>query len=218
MSGLLVASVNADSEALRSIVERGTRVVLLNEDPSSVSPFAVSFNHALGAERVARYLVGHGHRRIAFINGPHAVPWCLSRSVGFRRGIVAEGLDPDSAVVELPISAMTAQVAEPAVERLLALEDRPTAVFCVNDMVAVGVLKQLAARSIQVPDQLSVVGFDDSYFSSLVSPGLTTVRQQSYELGKRAAEMLMDPVTDTSPSFFTFEPELVERESVRFLE
>jgi LacI family transcriptional regulator len=214
VEGILVSSVNADSPALRGITDRGTKVVLLDQGSAEDRYSSVRLKHSLGAQLVADHLIAYGHRRIAFINGPHTVPWCLYRSEGLHAGVAAQGLDPDSVIVEITIGHMTARSAEPATEQLLALTDRPTAVFCVNDLVALGILKQLSQRGMHAPQDFSMVGFDDSYFAAQLSPSLTTIRQQPYALGKRAVELMMAPDASKKAVTVLFEPELIERDSV----
>jgi LacI family transcriptional regulator len=214
VDGVLVSSVHADSALIRSLADRGTRVVLLDQDSADHRYSSVKQNQFHGAQLVAEHLIAHGHRRIAFVNGPHSIPWCAERSEGLRAGVRAHGLDPDTAIIEITIDTMTAHSAEPATEQLLRIEERPTAIFCVNDLVALGMLKQFSQRGIHVPDDFSMVGFDDSYFASLLSPSLTTIRQQPYALGKRAAEIMIADDKTGNPVTVLFEPELIERDSV----
>lgn len=213
VDGIVVSSVHVGSSSIEDVRRRGTKVVLLDQlDPAGVSS-SVAFDHVAGAALVADHLVENGHRRIGFLNGPHSVPWCRDRLEGFRQGIARHGLDPDEVIREFPIKSMTAEDAAPGVDAALATD--VTAIFCVNDLVALGAYKSLSQRGVRVPDQLSVVGFDDSSFASMLSPGLTTIRQHPYELGRQAAELLIDAVEGEDPATVVFEPELVVRESVR---
>jgi LacI family transcriptional regulator len=215
VSSILLSSVDLDSTVLRRITRRGIKVVILDQSDASGHYSSVTFNHVAGARLAAQHLIAYGHRRIAFINGPRSVPWCAARTAGLREGVLACGLDPDEVVREFTSKSMTAQDAEPVVGTVLNSGFDPTAVFCVNDMVALGVLKVLSQRGIHVPDDLSIVGFDDSYFAALLSPALTTVRQYPYELGKKAAETVISLAADAPPASFVFEPELMLRDSVR---
>jgi LacI family transcriptional regulator, galactose operon repressor len=215
VGSILLSSVDVNSRKLREMHRRGTKVVILDQSDPKDHYSSVTFNHVAGARLVAEHLIRYGHRRIAFLNGPHSVPWCRARAQGLREGLAACGVDPEEAVLEFTIKSMTAQSAEPAVGTVLASGFEPTAVFCVNDMVALGVLKVLSQRGIHVPEDLSIVGFDDSYFSSLLSPALTTVRQQPYELGKKATEMVMALAPGAAPVTYVFEPEIMLRDSVR---
>jgi LacI family transcriptional regulator len=215
VNSILLSSVDLDSEVLRRISKRGIKVVILDQSDASGHYSSVTFNHVAGARLVAEHLIAYGHRKIAFINGPRSVPWCAARTEGLRAGVRACGLDPDEVIAEFTIKSMTAQNAEPVVGTVLSSGFDPTAVFCVNDMVALGVLKVLSQRGIQVPRDLSIVGFDDSVFAALLSPALTTVRQYPYELGKKAAQTVASLAPGAPPVSYVFEPEIILRDSVR---
>lgn len=214
VEGVLVSSVHADSAAIRSLADRGTKIVLLDQDSVDNRYSSVKQNQFRGAQLVADHLIERGHTRIAFVNGPHSIPWCAERSQGLRTGVAARGLDPDTTIIEIPIDSMTAHSAEPATDQLLSMTEPPTAIFCVNDLVALGMLKQFSQRGIRVPDDYSLVGFDDSYFASLLSPSLTTIRQQPFALGQRAAEIMISDDKTDRPVTVLFEPELIDRDSV----
>lgn len=214
VEGVLVASVHIDSPAMGSLARRGTKVVLLDQDSADAAYSSVRENQVRGAQLVASHLIANGHRRIAFVNGPHTIQWCAERSQGLRAGVAAGGLNPDEVIVEIPIETMTAHSAEAATDQILRLENRPTAIFCVNDLVALGMLKQFSQRGIHVPQDFSMVGFDDSYFASLLSPSLTTIRQQPYALGKRATELIASLDSRAPTSTVVFEPKLIDRDSV----
>lgn len=215
VDGILVSSVNVDSPEISSLRRRGTKVVLLDQlDPTGESS-AVAFDNVAGAAMVAEHLIDNGHSRIGFINGPLAEPWSRDRLTGLRQGIAGRGLDPDAVITKLTVGAMTAEDAEPAIETLLASYPDVTALFCVNDLVALGALKSLSRRGIPVPGRFSIVGFDDSNFSSMLSPALTTIRQQPFALGRRAAELVIDAVDGEPTSTVLFRPKLIVRESVR---
>lgn len=212
---VLVSSIDAGSAAIEGLYRRGTPVILLDERDPSGRYSSVSFDELEAARMVGRHLVEQGHRRIAFINGSHSVPWCRARAEGLRQGVAEDGVDPDRVITEITIETMTAQAAEPAVAELLVTADRPTAVFCANDMVAIGIYRELYRRGFQVPADFSLVGFDDNYFAGLLSPALTTIRQRPFEMGRRAAALAVaERPDDGTPVTVVFEPELMERESV----
>ncbi|RLP74555.1 LacI family transcriptional regulator [Mycetocola tolaasinivorans] len=217
VEGILVSSVDIGSETLATLYEHGMKVVLLDQPDPAGTYSSVSLDQVQGARLAAQHLLEQGHRRIAFINIPHSVSWSRDRLQGLSEGIAAAGLDPAEVITEITIESMTAHAAEPAVETLLAGSPDVTAVLCANDMVALGVLKQLSERGVTVPRDLSVVGFDDSYFASMLSPALTTVRQHPFELGQTAAEMIIKATDGVVPESVLFDPELIVRQSVRNL-
>lgn len=133
-----------------------------------------------------------------------------------RRAAKAVGLAASDAILEYTIDPITAfEQADAAVESFLGEPDRPTAVVCVNDQVAFRVLGALSDRRVRVPRDVSVVGCDDVEFAAMLSPALTSIRQPKYELGRAAAELLIEETVDPQHRHgdIRFEPELIERQS-----
>lgn len=167
-----------------------------------------------GAARAARHLAELGHRRIAFISGPDSFRSSHERGQGFRNGLAEHGLDLAPDLVRQ--GAYTFESGVAAAHSLLALPDRPTAIFAGNDEMAIGVMKAARDRGLDVPGDLSIVGFDDLPMASRVWPNLTTVRLPIRDMGRMAAEKLtarlrgLDPAGLDQP---TVDPQLVERES-----
>ena len=218
MDGVLVSSVDVDSPAIKSLTRRGITVVLLDEFDETGRYGSVSLDQAAGARLVGDHLIRAGHRRIGFINVSHEIWWARERSRGLCEAIRDLNQDPAVVVSERTITTMTAQIAEPAVGGLLSETPDLTAIFCVNDMVALGVLKKLRDLNLSVPGDISVVGFDDSYFAGLLSPALTTVRQQPYRLGQTAAELAIRRNPGDAIETVIYEPLLVVRSSTREIE
>jgi LacI family transcriptional regulator len=150
---------------------------------------AVSAANASGARAATEHLLSLGHRRIGAIMGP--VDWMASteRLNGYRAALAAAGVLPAPELVVESDFSIDSGVA--AARALLDLPERPTAIFGFNDNVAIGALRAAAERGIRVPDELSVVGFDDSEQSALVTPALTTVRQPLAEMGRMAVSLLL---------------------------
>ena len=215
VDGVLVSSVDVDSPAIESLTRRGITVVLLDEFDETGRYDSVSLDQAAGARLIGDHLLDRGHRRIGFMNVSCQVWWARERLRGLREAVSARGEDPGIVVTEQTIATMTAQVAEPALSDLLSKAPDLTAVVCVNDMVALGVLKRLRDLGLAVPRDISVVGFDDSYFAGLLSPALTTVRQQPYLLGRTAAELAIKRNPADPVETIVYEPVLVVRESTR---
>ena len=144
-----------------------------------------------GGELATRYLIELGHRRIAFIGDKPADPFrCQSsrdRTIGYERALAAAGIPvrPDY----IREGTQSRHLARNIADELLRLPERPTAVFAASDVQALGVLEAARGLGIDVPEQLSVIGFDDIEIASYV--GLTTVRQPLFESGRRGAELLL---------------------------
>jgi DNA-binding LacI/PurR family transcriptional regulator len=191
-------------------------VVFVDEKlPGLQLPFVGSDNRA-GARAAADHLLSEGHERVAIIGGPPALWTSEQRLAGYREALAAAGRDPDAA--PLVTGDYRQASGRAGAERLLRLPDRerPTAILCANDLMAMGVIQLCRERGVKIPEQLSVVGFDDVPSSALLAPPLTTVRQQSREMGRRAAALLLscldgEPGGDAGALLAT---ELVMRESV----
>jgi LacI family transcriptional regulator len=126
------------------------------------------------------------------------------------------GLDPDRAIVDITTLAQSAKEGEEVVEQLLSARIKPTAVFCANDLLALGLMRGLIKRGIAIPRDIAMVGYDDVEFASVLSTPLTSIRQPKYELGRVAAELLLDEAnnpTSHQHKHIMYQPELIVRES-----
>ncbi|WP_425954864.1 LacI family DNA-binding transcriptional regulator [Xylanimonas sp. McL0601] len=209
VQGVAVVPATDDVEHLLALHERGVGVVLLDR-PSPVPELSsVAVDDVAGGTLAAQHLLAHGHQRIAFINGSHAVRQCADRYAGVVAAITAAGLDPADALVEVT-TRLDADGGERAVRELLAVGPLPTALFCVNDLVALGALRTLRAEGITVPEQVAVVGYDDVTFAAELFTPLTSVRQPTHELGTTAADLL---IKSTDAEHVMFQPQLVVRAS-----
>jgi len=166
----------------------GALVVLPEESSDDRIP-SVSAAHMSGADQAMRHLLGLGHRRIAAITGPSG--WVASddRRRGYHAALAAAGILPDPALeVESDFEIGSGVKAAKA---LLDLADPPTAIFAFNDNLAIGAIQAARARGLRVPEDVSVVGFDDVEHATIVTPTLTTVRQPLAEMGRTAVSLLV---------------------------
>lgn len=144
-----------------------------------------------GGFEATTLLAEHGHTRIGFINNEEPIPASQLRQAGYRQALETEGLDLDPAlVVEGPVSAATGYE---GTRQLLALSDPPTAIFSFNDRMALGVYRALREAGLRIPDDISVVGFDnEDVISDGVHPGLTTFELPHHAMGRWAVERLLE--------------------------
>jgi LacI family transcriptional regulator len=149
----------------------------------------VSAAHTSGASEAVEHLLGLGHRRIAAITGPQGWIATEERRRGYRAALAAAGVMPDPRL-EIEADFRTKGGLQAALS-LLALDDPPTAIFAFNDMLAIGAMQAARQRGIRVPEELSVIGFDDTFEASIVTPTLTTVRQPLAEMGRMAVALLV---------------------------
>ncbi|WP_128255360.1 LacI family DNA-binding transcriptional regulator [Falsirhodobacter deserti] len=175
------------------------------------APRVVADNH-LGAGLATRHLIALGHRRIAQLFGPEENPLTITRCAGFADALQAAGL-PHRAewMIEGDFSMGSGQA---AARRILAMKDRPTAVFCHSDGMAFGLMAELQRNGVRVPLEFSVAGFDDIELAEHATPGLTTIRQERAEIGATAARTLLAILKGAVPEAATVLPvRLVERGS-----
>lgn len=164
-----------------------------------------------GAARAVSYLVGLGHRRIAYLGSDRQAS---GRYLGYQDALAEHGVPPDPAIVLH--GSLDREFGHRAAETLLLGDRPPTAVFCANDAVALGVLQGAGRLGIRVPDDISVVGFDDVDLAGHSTPPLTTVGQPMREMGRAAVELLLGRLRDSHPlppTEIKLATVLVERES-----
>ena len=165
-----------------------------------------------GAALAVDHLLAGGRTRVAVAGGPPDISTRRLRRDGYRAALLRHGIvpNPDYAM-EVPSSEEGGRA---ALACMLATTPRPDAVFCFSDAIAVGVLEACRAQGVRVPEDLAVVGFADLPHSGLLKVGLTTVRQPRQQLGRRAAEMLIEYMQNgEKPNQVTLPVELVVRES-----
>jgi LacI family transcriptional regulator len=187
--GALIILPEETSEELERLLDGGYRFVVLDPlMPLDDRIPAVSAAHTSGADQAIRHLLELGHRRIAHITGPLGWVATEDRRRGYRAALASAGILPDAAL-EIQAEPEIRPGREAAL-RLLELPERPTAIFAFNDNIAIGAIQAARARGLRVPDDVSIVGFDDVEHATIVTPMLTTVRQPLAEMGRTAVSLL----------------------------
>lgn len=213
-AGILITPLQNDVGYLQRLRRQEMAIVLLDRPSRARDLCSVAVDDVLGGELATRHLLELGHRCIAFISGPLNIRQCAERRRGMRRAVKASGLDPDQVIVEIPAAAQNSSSGEKCVEILLSDSRKPTAAFCANDLIALGVMRGLIQRGVKVPDEMALVGYDDVEFASVLSPALTSIRQPKYQLGRAAAELLLEEISGTEEhqhKQITYQPELIVR-------
>jgi LacI family transcriptional regulator len=149
----------------------------------------VVVDNVRGAAEVTRYLLELGHRRIGVIAGLPRISTSEERLGGYRQALAEVGMQPDPGLLKVGYSRL--EGGHEAALDLLALSVRPTAVFATNNLMAIGLMRAVAERGLRCPADISVACFDDFEWASVFHPRLTTVAQPTYEMGKRAAELVL---------------------------
>ncbi|GID67193.1 LacI family transcriptional regulator [Actinoplanes cyaneus] len=216
VQGILLTPVNQVAEALSDVVARGTPVVLLDRGSGHRNLCSVAVDDRVGGELAATHLVERGHRHLAFVGGPFTVHQVAERLAGARSvtdaaGARLEVIETTGLTVAAARAAATGLARRPAA-------DRPTAVFCANDLLALGVLQTVTRERLRVPGDLAIVGYDDIAFAAAAAVPLTSVRQPRQQLGRVAAQLLFEEIDDPGRHGHrqvVFQPELIARASTR---
>lgn len=196
---------------------RGIPVVQACEPQRSFLAASVAINNRKAAFEAVSALIAGGNQRIAFVGASRQLPSSAARKEGYREALDAARLPVDEAlIVETGFSI---QAGQQAAEQLLRrAEPLPDAVFCISDSAAVGVIHTLVKAGIRVPEDVSVMGFDDAAISEAFLPSIATVQQPRYEIGYKAAELLLRAIRgeDNRAEQLILTHKLIRRESAKF--
>lgn len=215
-AGILITPVQNDVSSLQRLRQREIAVVLLDRPSRARDLCSVAIDDALGGELALRHLLELGHRRIVFVSGPLSIRQYGERRRGARRALKMAGLDPNEILSDLILATQNARSGEQCVETILASPHQPTAIFCANDLLALGVMRGLSQHGIDIPNEMALVGYDDVEFASMLSPALTSIRQPKYQLGQAAAELLLHEINEAETHQhrqIMYQPELIVRNS-----
>ncbi|WP_170975399.1 LacI family DNA-binding transcriptional regulator [Martelella alba] len=210
---IYLSGTGLPSPSLISLAQQGS-VVFVDECLPGIDVPFISAQNLSGARDLAAHVLACGHRRLAVISGPRGLWTNEQRLAGFREAFAGAGIPPDS--VPVLRGDYTERGGREAAETILVMAERPTAVLCANDLMAIGFIRRCAERHIRVPEDISVTGFDDIPDASRLVPALTTVRQPGREMGRAAAALLLQRIGAQSagPERSDFATELCIRASV----
>jgi LacI family transcriptional regulator len=215
VDGIIVLTGRLTDQALKTYAKRQPLVVT-GRTLKAPGLFTLNFDNFEGGRLATQHLIQLGHRHIAFIAGDPNHPDATERLRGYRFALEAAGIPFDqSLVVPGEFHELSGLL---AVDRLLEARQRFTAIFAANDQMAVGASLGLQRRSLRVPEDVSVVGFDDLPTSPYAVPPLSSVQQPAYELGRLAASAMLQLLANTKPTADLPAPRLVARESSRRLQ
>ncbi|KAB8141013.1 LacI family transcriptional regulator [Chloroflexia bacterium SDU3-3] len=192
--GLLLVLPRNPASYLQSLRQRRFPYVLVDHQGIGAAEPAVGATNERGAYDATCYLIELGHRRIGFIGGDMGLRCAVDRLNGYRMALAEFGIAPDPQLV-LPGDFMQPAAYQSA-SALLALPERPTAIFASNDVTAFGAMDAARDMGLRIPDDISIVGFDDIAMSEMVTPKLTTVRQPLVAMGSAATRALLAMLED----------------------
>jgi LacI family transcriptional regulator len=227
VQGILITPVAGADERLARLQQRGTPVILVDSRSPSGSQCSVAVDDVLGGDVAVSHLLDGGHQRIAFVGGPFSLRQVADRLEGATRALRraagasggaagASGAADDLMMIETAaLNVSAGQRAGAAIAELPARQ-RPTAAFCANDLVALGLLQEMTRLRIRVPDDVAIVGYDDIEFAAAAAVPLSSVRQPRHQLGRTAAQLLLEEALGADGHKHrevVFQPELEVRRS-----
>lgn len=210
----IVPTEPASLPAIEAVYHRGTPCVLVDWNTDASALPSVGIDDVRGGVLAGRHLVQTGRRRLLFAGNPERLRHAADRLAGFRRGAAVA---PDATVSVVDVPGLNVRSGREVGRRVVDLPaaERPDGIFCANDLVALGAMRELVAGGLCIPNDISLVGYDDVDFAEQALVPLTTVRQYPYEVGRLAASWLVEesgPSADP-PARVMLEPVLIERES-----
>ncbi len=208
--GVIVVGSHIPDEQLRAVAEQVPMVVVARR-VQGLEAQCVFIDNRDAAYRATRYLIGLGHTRIAHIRGTAGHPDANEREAGYCLALAEAGLLVNERLIV--DAQFTEQSGLAGVEKLLARGEQFTAIFAANDQSAYGVMLGLFNHGYRIPNDVSVIGFDDQFLSAYTLPPLTTVHQPSLEMGKVATEGLLRMINNQAPRLPRFPGELIIRKS-----
>jgi LacI family transcriptional regulator len=195
VDGVAILTFGMEEALLEHLRERKVPLVFVDVAPEVAGIANIRVNYLAGIRQAVQHLAALRHTRIAFIAGPSHLKSAGARREAFKTSMTEIGLSPDLIVV----GDHRMEGGMKALLQLINLSDRPTAVLCSNDMTAIGVLREAYEQNISIPDDLSVVGFDDIRLAEFTIPPLTTVQMSQCQLAKIAFQALLNEV-ETEPA------------------
>jgi LacI family transcriptional regulator len=195
VDGVAVLTFGMEETLIEHLRFRKVPLVFIDVGPDVPGIANIRINYQNGIRQAVQHLAALRHTRIAFVSGPLQLKSALARRDAFKASMIEIGLSPDLIVV----GDHRMEGGMQALLELNSLSNRPTAVLCSNDMTAIGVMREAYEQNIKIPDDLSVVGFDDIRLAEFTTPPLTTVQMSQHELAKIAFQALLNEV-ESEPS------------------
>lgn len=211
VDGIILGSSRLQENQIEEIVENDIPCVVVNRIIRGAASVFVDYRE--GAYRATKYLLHLGHERIALINGPANAQPSLWREQGFWEAMREAGKKPEKDLVSF--NPPVVEGGYVATLKLLSAANPPTAIFAYNDLVALGAMKAVREKNLVIPRDISIIGYDDSFFCPYLDPPLSTVGQPKYMMGKLAGDLLFRLINggEIINKEISLKPELVIRAS-----
>lgn len=213
VDGIILDSEEKDPQLLKRRLPEDYPIVLVDRDFSESFFDTLLTDNLLGGYLATRHLIELGHKRIACVTGPANFLGAMNRLHGYRQALAESGIPLDQDLIES--GDFTAGSGHLAAHRLLKLSEPPTAVFLCNDMMAIGFERSAIEMRCRIPEDISIVGFDNIELCKYLSPTLTSIAQPKEEIAEKTIQMLLDRIENPKlpPRSVLIPPKLILRES-----
>jgi LacI family transcriptional regulator len=213
VDGLIFVAAGDRADSLYSLVKRKIPVIIVDRNVPGPEVDAVLVDNITGGWAAVRYLIELGHRRIACITGPSNVTPSSGRVIGYRKALTEANIPVDETLISQ--GNFRIESGEQIALELLQRADRPSAIFACNDLMAIGAMRAANRLELDIPGDVSIIGYDDIELARYVTPLLTTVFQPKSLMGQVAVKLLLDRMEniDRPKQVEVLQPELVIRES-----
>jgi LacI family transcriptional regulator, repressor for deo operon, udp, cdd, tsx, nupC, and nupG len=209
--GIISMDPAVNVETLKKLAENYAIIQCSEYEEGSGIPY-VTIDNEEASYRAVKHLIKIGHEKIALMNSDEKYLYARQRKMGYQRALEEHGISLRQEYI-IHTQHLGFEYGQQAMKKILNLQDRPTAVFAVSDLLAIGALKEININGLHVPNDIAVVGFDKIDFSNMTNPTLTTIAQPMNKLGTTAARMLIDKIKGKEVESILLDHELVIRES-----
>jgi LacI family transcriptional regulator, repressor for deo operon, udp, cdd, tsx, nupC, and nupG len=209
--GIISMDPAVNVETLTKLAEKHAIIQCSEYTIDSGIPY-ITIDNEESSYRAVKHLTTIGHKKIALINSDEKYLYASQRRLGYQRALEEQGIPVNQDFI-IHTQQLGFEYGQQAMKKLLNLEDRPTAVFAVSDLLAIGALKEINNNGLLVPKDIAVVGFDNIDFSNMTNPTLTTIAQPMFKMGTMAAKMLINQIQGKEVESIILDHELVIRGS-----
>ena len=216
VAGILISisQTTVDSTHFKKLIDKGVKMVFFDRVCNDLNASTVHIDDLQISYDVVKYLINKGYERVIHFAGPQNLEICRNRKLGYEKALSDSGVPYSPVVIE---GGMHESNGYAHIDKMIEMRFNNCAIFAVNDPVAVGAVKRLKELGIKIPEQVGIVGFSNNPITEMISPQLTTVEQPAFEMGRRAAEILITEIEAGirigAPSDIKLETKLIVRES-----
>lgn len=214
VDGIILPPIHQFGEEIENFIDLGIPIVCVDRKLMRKNVDTVVIGNEKGGYDAVNHLIELGHKKIAILTSSLQFSSFDERQKGYERALKENGIEIDKRLIKEG-DPRSSEAARELTNELLDLDTPPTAIFATNNLMTLGVLEALNKHDLRIPDDISIVGFDDLPWAKAISPPLTAVKQPAYEMGQKAAELFFKRVEDPSREAeeIVLEPKLVIRES-----